>query len=252
MVTPSIESLTWLREQVEQADGDLLREMVRTVAEALMSAEATALCNAGYGERTPERTNARNGYRGRRWDTRVGTMEVAIPKLRKGSYFPDWLVEPRRRAERGLVARGLSGVALVVSDAHQGLTQAIAAVLPGAGWQRCRTHFSWNLKTRVPKAAQDLVGSLVRSIFAQPEATAVWAQHDRVVRELTDRFPAAADLLAEAAPDRLAFTAFPVEHWRQIWSNNPQERLNREIRRRTDVVGIFPNRAAIVRLVGAA
>lgn len=367
MTTTSIESLTWLREQVEQADTDLLREMVRTVAEALMSAEATALCNAGYGERTPERTNARNGYRGRTWDTRVGTMEVAIPKLRKGSYFPEWLLEPRRRAERalvaviaesylagvstrrveglvqtlgiasisksqvsemarsldevvttfrnrpleggpytylwldaltqkcreggrivnvatvvatgvnvdghreilgmdvittedgagwtallrGLVARGLSGVQLVVSDAHQGLTQAIAAVLPGTGWQRCRTHFGWNVRTRVPKAAQDLVASLVRSIFAQPDAARVWAQHERVVTELTERFPAAADLLAEAAPALLAFTAFPVEHWRQIWSNNPQERLNREIRRRTDVVGIFPNRAAIVRLVGA-
>jgi putative transposase len=364
----SIETLAWLREQVEQADGDLLREMVQTFAEALMDAEATALCHAGYRERTPERTNARNGYRGRRWDTRVGTLEVAIPRLRKGSYFPDWLLEPRRRAERalvaviaesylagvstrrveglvqtlgianisksqvselarsldatvtafrnrpldgapypyvwldaltqkcreggrivnvatvvatgvnadghreilgldvittedgagwtaflrGLVARGLTGVQLVISDAHQGLQQAIAAVAPGAGWQRCRTHFGWNLRTRVPKAAQDVVGSLVRSIFAQPEAAAVWAQHERVVGELTDRFPAAADLLAEAAPDLLAFTAFPVEHWRQIWSNNPQERLNREIRRRTDVVGIFPNRAAIIRLVGAS
>ncbi len=368
MATTSIETMAWLREQVEQADGDLLREMVQTFAEALMDAEATALCNADYRERTPERTNARNGYRGRRWDTRVGTMEVAIPRLRKGSYFPDWLLEPRRRAERamvaviaesylagvstrrveglvqtlgianisksqvselarsldatvaafrsrpldggpytylwldaltqkcreggrivnvatvvatgvnadghreilgvdvitsedgagwtaflrGLVARGLAGVQLVISDAHEGLKQAIGAVLPGASWQRCRTHFGWNLRTRVPKAAQDVVGSLVRSIFAQPEAGAVWAQHERIVAELADRFPAAAELLAEAAPDLLAFTPFPVEHWRQLWSNNPQERLNREIRRRTDVVGIFPNRAAIIRLVGAS
>ncbi len=368
MTQTSIERMAWLREQVEQADGDLLREMVRTFAEALMDVEATALCNADYGERTPERTNARNGYRPRRWDTRVGTMEVAIPKLRKGSYFPEWLLEPRRRAERalvaviaecylagvstrrvdglvqtlgiasisksqvselartldegvtafrnrpldggpypyiwldaliqkcreggrivnvatvvatgvnadghreilgldvvtaedgagwtaflrGLVARGLRGVQLVVSDAHEGLKQAIGAVLPGASWQRCRTHFGWNLRTRVPKAAQDLVGSLVRSIFAQPDTTRVWTQHERIVAELAERFPAAADLLAEAAPDLLAFTAFPVEHWRQIWSNNPQERLNREIRRRTDVVGIFPNRAAIIRLVGAS
>ncbi len=152
---------------------------------------------------------------------------------------------------RGLVARGLGGVQLVISDAHVGLTQAIAAVLPGASWQRCRTHFGRNLLTRVPKAAQDLVATLVRSIFAQPDAAAVWAQHGRIVAELTDRFPHAADLLAEAAPDLLAFTAFPVEHWRQIWSNNPQERLNRELRRRTDVVGIFPNRAAVIRLVGA-
>ena len=367
MVASSMELLTWLRKQVEAADGDLLREMVQTFAEALMGVEATALCNAGYGERTPERTNARNGYRRRPWDTRVGSMEVAIPKLRTGSYYPDWLLEPRRRAERalvtvvaecylagvstrrveglvqtlgidrlsksqvselaksldetvtafrnrpldgspypyvwvdaltqkcreggrivnvavviatgvnadghrevlgmdvitaedgagwtaflrGLVARGLGGVQLVISDAHVGLTQAIAAVLPGASWQRCRTHFGRNLLTRVPKAAQDLVATLVRSIFAQPDAAAVWAQHGRIVAELADRFPQAADLLAEAAPDLLAFTAFPVEHWRQIWSNNPQERLNRELRRRTDVVGIFPNRAAIVRLVGA-
>jgi transposase-like protein len=368
VVKSSIESLAWLREQVATADTDLLRELVRLCAEALMDAEASALCNADYGERTPERTNTRNGYRPRRWDTRVGTMAVAIPKLRQGSYFPDWLLEPRRRAERalvaviaesylagvstrrveglvqtlgiagmsksqvselartldaavtafrnrpldgapytyiwldaltqkcreggrivnvatviatgvnadghreilgldvittedgagwtaflrGLVARGLGGVQLVISDAHEGLKAAIAAVLPGASWQRCRTHFGWNLRTRVPKAAQDVVASLVRSIFAQPDAAAVWAQHARVVAELTDRFPAAAELLAEAAPDLLAFTAFPTEHWRQIWSNNPQERLNREIRRRTDVVGIFPNRAAIIRLVGAS
>jgi transposase-like protein len=362
-----METLSWLRKQVETADTDLLRELVRTFAEALMSAEATAVCHAGYGERTAERTNVRNGYRSRTWDTRVGSMDLAIPKLRKGSYYPDWLLEPRRRAERalvavvaecylagvstrrvegvvqtlgidrlsksqvselaksldetvaafrnrpldgrpypyvwvdaltqrcrdggrivnvavvlatavnrdgqrevlgvdvittedgagwtaflrGLVARGLGGVQLVVSDAHVGLTHAIAAVLPGASWQRCRTHFGRNLLTRVPKAAQDLVATLVRSIFAQPDATAVWAQHGRIVSELTTRYPAAADLLAAAAPDLLAFTAFPVEHWRQIWSNNPQERLNREIRRRTDVVGIFPNRPAILRLVGA-
>jgi putative transposase len=152
---------------------------------------------------------------------------------------------------RSLVARGLGGVQLVVSDAHSGLVQAIGAALPGAAWQRCRTHFGWNLKTRIPKAAQDLVGSLVRSIFAQPDAASVWAQHGRIVTELGERFPAAADLLAEAGPSLLAFTGFPSEHWRQIWSNNPQERLNREVRRRTDVVGIFPNRAAIIRLVGA-
>jgi putative transposase len=145
---------------------------------------------------------------------------------------------------REMVARGLAGVQLVISDAHEGLTQAIGAVLPGASWQRCRTHFDWNLRTCVPKATYDMVASLVRSIFVQPDA-AVWAQHARVAAELADRFPAAANLLAEAAPDLLAFTAFPSEHWRQIWSNNPQERLNREIRRRTDVVGILPNRAAI-------
>jgi putative transposase len=131
------------------------------------------------------------------------------------------------------------------------LKQSIAAVLPGAGWQRCRVHFVRNLLTRVPKSAQTLVATLVRSIFAQPDLEAVWAQHGRMVEQLTERFPAAAELLAEAGPDVLAFTTFPREHWRQIWSNNPQERLNREVRRRTDVVGIFPDRAAVVRLVGA-
>ena len=153
---------------------------------------------------------------------------------------------------RGVVARGLRGVHLVISDAHAGLKQAIAAVRPGAGWQRGRPHVGWKGRTRVPKTAQDGVARLVRSIVAQPDAAAVWAQHARVVAELTDRFPAAAELLAEAAPDLLAFTSFPTEHGRQMWSNNPQERLHREIHRRTDVVGIFPNRAAIIRLVGAS
>lgn len=158
----------------------------------------------------------------------------------------------RTAFRRGLVARALCGVQLVVSDAHAGLKQAIGAVLPTSSWPRCRTHFGPNLRTRVPKAAQVRVATLVRSIFAQPDATRVWAQQERIVTELVEPFPAAAGLLADAAPDLLAFTAFPVEHWRQIWSNNPQERLNREIRRRTDVVGIFPNRAAIIRLAGAS
>jgi transposase-like protein len=152
---------------------------------------------------------------------------------------------------RGLVARGLSGVVLVTSDAHQGLVDAIAATLPGASWQRCRTHFMRNLLTRVAKSAQPAVATLVRSIFAQPDAISVREQHARVVTQLVERFPAAAELLDEAGPDILAFTAVAKEVWRQVWSNNPLERLNREIRRRTDVVGIFPNRAAAVRLVGA-
>ena len=152
---------------------------------------------------------------------------------------------------RDLVARGLSGVELVVSDAHAGLREAIAAVLPGSSWQRCRAHFIRNLLCRVPKSAQGLVATLVRSIFAQPDAASTWAQHARVVEQLTERFPQAAELLADAAGELLAFTAFPKEHWRQVWSNNPQERLNKELRRRTDVVGIFPNRAAVLRLVGA-
>jgi putative transposase len=367
VVAPTMDLLAWLRKHLEQADADLLRELVARFVQALMGAEADATCGAALGERSPDRVNRRNGYRERRLDTRVGTIELAIPKLRQGSYFPDWLLEPRRRAERALVAvvaecyvrgvstrrveglvqtlgiegisksqvselakgldaevaafrsrpldggpyvyvwvdaltqrcreagrivnvatviatgvsaeghreilgvdvltdedgagwtaflrdlvaRGLAGVQLVISDAHTGLKQAIAAVLPGACWQRCRTHFMRNLLTRVPKSAQGLVGTLVRTIFAQPDAASTLAQHTRIVEQLESRFPAAAELLADAAGDLLAFTVFPKEHWRQLWSNNPQERLNRELRRRTDVVGIFPNREAVIRLVGA-
>ena len=363
----NMDALAWLRKQLDGDENDLVREMVREFAQRLMAAEVDALNGAGWGEVNPERVNHRNGYRQRPFDTRVGTIELAIPKLRRGSYFPDWLLDPRRRAEkalvavvaecyvrgvstrrvdglvktlgieslsksqvsrmageldemvaefrnrpldagpytyvwmdaltqkvreggrivnvavviavgvnneghrevlgldvittedgagwlaflRGLIARGLSGVSLVVSDAHSGLVDAIASTLPGATWQRCRTHYMRNLLTKVPKAAQAMVATLVRTIFAQPDAASVWAQHARVVEQLTDQFPDAATHLADAAPDVLAFTGFPKEHWRQIWSNNPQERLNKELRRRTDVVGIFPNRDAVVRLVGA-
>ena len=128
---------------------------------------------------------------------------------------------------------------------------AIASTLPGATWQRCRTHYMRNLLTRVPKSAQAMAATLVRTIFAQPDSASVWAQHARVVAQLNEKFPDAADHLTDAGPDVLAFTGFPKEHWRQVWSNNPQERLNKELRRRTDVVGIFPNREAVIRLVGA-
>ena len=128
---------------------------------------------------------------------------------------------------------------------------AIAAVLPGAAWQRCRAHYARNLATRVPKSAQPWVSTLVRTIFEQPDAASVRTQHQQVVTALEAKFPAAAEHLDEARDDILAFTAFPREIWRQVWSNNPQERLNKEIRRRTDVVGIFPSRDAIIRLVGA-
>lgn len=366
MVNVTMNALEELRKLIEEGDADLLRTMVGQMVEALMGAEVEALCGAGYKERHPERANRRNGYRERAWDTRAGTIELSLPKLREGSYYPDWLLTPRKRSEqaltaviadaylagvstrrvdklvrtlgiegisrsqvsrlaasldeiveafrnrplegpypflmldalvvkvreagricnvaavhavgvsadgrreslgldlitsedgagwsaflRGLLARGLSGVVLVTSDAHQGLIDAIAATLPGASWQRCRTHFVRNLLTRVPKAAQPAVATLVRSIFAQPDAVSVREQHERVVEQLSQRFPAAAELLADAGPDILAFTFTPKEVWRQVWSNNPLERLNREIRRRTDVVGIFPDRGSALRLIGA-
>ncbi len=366
MVKNRIDALEDFRKQLEGEDIDLLREMVKVFAEELMGADADALCGAGWGERSPERVNRRNGYRERTWDTRAGTIDLAVPKVREGTYFPEWLLQPRRRAEqafisvvaecyvrgvstrrveglvktlgidrisksqvskmtaeldeaveafrtrplsagpytyvwmdaltqkvreggrivnvacvvatgvnaegsreilgtelfttedgagwtaflRGLVARGLHGVRLVISDAHPGLVDAIASTLPGSGWQRCRTHFMRNLLAKVPKSAGPFVATIVRSIFAQPDAEAAWAQFHRVVDQLQERFPDAATMLEAAGTDILAFTAFPQAHWRQIWSNNPQERLNKEIRRRTDVVGIFPNRAAVIRLVG--
>ena len=152
---------------------------------------------------------------------------------------------------RSLVARGLAGVELVTSDAHHGLRDAIATVFAVASWQRCRTHFMTNLLTRVPKNAQPWVATMVRTIYQQPSAEEVHAQLERVSDQLSDRFPDASSMLAEAGEDILAFTYFPQAHWKQVWSNNPQERLNKEIRRRTDVVGIFPNRSAARRLIGA-
>jgi len=356
----------YFEQTLAAASPDVLREMIRGFAQKMMDADVEVACNAGYGEVSPDRVNSRNGYRHREWDTRAGTVELAIPRLRQGSYFPAFL-EHRRRAEkalasvvatsyllgvstrrveklaaslgvtglsksqvsvmaaeldemvtgfrhrkldagpyafvwidaltqkvreggrtvnvhalvatgvnaggrreilgldvtssedgagwlaflRGLAARGLSGVQLVTSDDHQGLVNAIAAVLPGAAWQRCRTHYHRNLLTRVPKSAQPWVSTLVRTIFEQPDAASVRAQHAHVVAALEQKFPQAASHLDEARDDILAFTAFPREIWRQVWSNNPQERLNKEIRRRTDVVGIFPSRDAIIRLVGA-
>ena len=152
---------------------------------------------------------------------------------------------------RDLTARGLSGVRLVTSDAHAGLVAAISATLPGAAWQRCRTHYAANLMSATPKSSWGWVKALLHSIYDQPDADAVHAQFDRVVDALHDKLPAVAEHLERARADILAFTPFPKEIWRQIWSNNPNERLNREIRRRTDVVGIFPDRASIIRLVGA-
>ena len=367
MVESSVELQHHLCKALEMAQPDVLRSLLVTMIQTLMNAEADTLCGADYGQRSEGRTNQRNGYRQRPLDTRMGTLDLAIPKLRQGSYYPQWLLEPRRRSERalvslvaqcyvsgvstrkveniaqslgierlsksqvsemaksldqeveafrnrpldqeaypyvwldalvvrcreagrivnvavviatavsregqrevlgldvitsedgagwtaflrGLVARGLKGVKLVISDAHQGLKSAVGAVLPGAAWQRCRTHFMRNLLCKVPKKAQPAVATLVRSIFAQSDKEQVLAQHTQIVERLLPQFAEAGHLLIDAGPDLLAFADFPQKHWRQIWSNNPQERLNREIRRRTDVVGIFPSRTAIIRLVGS-
>lgn len=152
---------------------------------------------------------------------------------------------------RDLTARGLSGVKLVTSDAHRGLVEAIGATLPGASWQRCRTHYAANLMAATPKASWPWVRALLHSVYDQPDAAAVHAQFDRVLDALLDKLPKVTEHLETARADLLAFTAFPKEVWRQVWSNNPSERLNKEIRRRTDVVGIFPDRDALIRLVGA-
>jgi transposase-like protein len=152
---------------------------------------------------------------------------------------------------RSLLARGLSGVRLVISDAHEGLKGAIAAVLHGASWQRCRVHFVRNALATVPKSAQQMVAATIRTVFVQPDADSARDQWERVTESFRGRFDRVAGLMDEAREDVLAYLAFPQAHWKQIWSNNPLERLNKEIKRRTDVVGIFPNEAAVTRLVGA-
>jgi putative transposase len=364
---PSIGVSGWLGEQLAQAGPDLLWAMAATFAGAVMGVEADAVCGAGYGERSEERTNTGNGCRRREWDTRAGSIGLVIPKLRQGGYFPDWLLERRRRAEAALVtvvatsyllgvstrrmgklvetlgitrlskpqvsemakdldaqveafgtrpldggpytfaaadalvlkvgengpivnvhallatgvnaegyreilglhvtsaedgagwlaffgdlaARGLSGVALVTSDAHRGLAEAIGATVPGASWQRCRTHYAANLMSVTPKSAWGWVRALLHSVYDQPGAASVHAQFSRVLDALEEKLPQVAAHLDAARAGILAFTAFPKAIWRQIWSSNPQERLNREIRRRTGVAGIFPARDSLIRLAGA-
>jgi transposase-like protein len=356
-----------IRKIAEDAGSDLLRELLQMTVQQLMSAEVDARCGAPYGVPSPDRVNQRNGHRTRRWDTRVGSIDLAIPKLRQGTYYPEWLLVPRTRSEkaltavvaeaylsgvstrrvedlaqslgieslsksqvsdmaksldehveafrsrdlsehtypylwldatcvkvreggrvvnvavvlaigvsmtghrevlgmdivtvedgagwtaflRSLTARGLRGVKLAISDAHCGIKDAIAACLPGAAWQRCRTHFMRNVLGKVPKSAQSLVAGLVRSVFSQPTPEAVHAQYERVIEQLTGHYDDVADMLINAREEILAFTTFPKQHWRQIWSNNPLERQNKEIKRRTRVIGIFPNRSSITRLVGA-
>jgi len=349
----------------EDPEADFLKEGVRWLMQELIEAEVSAQIGAGRYERSDERTTQRNGYRTRRWDTRVGTLEVAIPKLRAGTYVPRWL-EARRRGEQalvavvaeadvqgvstrkvdalvqtlgitgisksevsrlcasldaqteafrtrrldaeypyvwfdaryehirednrvqsmavvvadgvradgvrevlgldvglsedvalwrafmqGLVARGLRGVKLVISDAHVGLKQAIKEVFLGASWQRCRVHFMRNILARVPKSAQAMVAATVRTIFEQPDRAAAETQLLQVIEALQARFPTVVQLLLDAEGEVLAYDDFPPEHRRQIASTNPLERLNKELKRRSAVVGIFPNRQAVLRLFGA-
>ena len=360
-----------LLEQVGNAahtgDVDFLRHAVKAMAEALMELEVAAKLGADPHERTAQRTGYRNGHRRREWDTRAGTIELAIPRVRSGSYFPDWLLEPRRRSERALfavvaeayvlgvstrkvdalvrtlgidgisksevsrlsgeldrtvrafrerrldehrypylwldakvekvreggrvqqlailvaiavnehgerevlgcdvgtgetgaawtaflrslVGRGLGGVRLVTSDAHVGLREAIRSTLIGATWQRCRTHTMRDVLAHVPKHAQGMVAAFARTIWAQPDAATAHAQLGRIAEHLSASFPKAAATLLAAEEDVLAYTTVPREHWSKVWSTNPLERLNRELARRNDVVGIFPNRDALLRLDGS-
>lgn len=347
-----------------EGNGDFLQEAIKAALTEIMSVEVSRLIGAGRHERTDARQNQRNGYRERPFDTRVGTLELQVPKLRQGSYFPSFL-EPRRRAEealmsviqeayvhgvstrkveklvqglgierlsksevsricqglseqveafrqrplvraypylwldathlkvrengqvvscavlvayglnddgyrevlglsigaseseeswlgflRELVGRGLSGVRLVISDAHQGLKNAIAATMAGASWQRCTVHFLRNVHGKVSKTQQGVVTAAVRTIFAQPDQASAKDQLRRVADTLEAKYPQVASMLEEAEADILAYMAFPEAHWRQIRSTNLLERLNREIARRADVVGIFPNRNAVLRLIG--
>jgi transposase-like protein len=359
--------LETVRKAIADGDVDFLREGVRVLAQAVMETEVTELTGVPHGERDPDRRlTRRNGYRERRWDTRVGTVELAIPRVRDGSYFPS-LLEPRRRAERALLAvvqeayvlgvstrrvedlvealgiasisrsevsricaaldteveafrsrdltgerypylwldatyvkvreqgrvasmaalvavgvahtgerrvlglelaagndegsawpafirslceRGLAGVRLVISDDHRGLVKAVREQLLGAAWQRCRVHLTRNAQDLVPRSARSMVASAIRSVFEQPDERSAREQSGRVIAGIRPRFPAVAELLTDAEADLLTHFTFPDGHRRQIRSTNPLERLNKEIKRRTAVVGIFPNRAALIRLVG--
>ncbi len=367
MAETSMNLLETLRKVGADGDVDLLRQGVRVLAEAIMEAEVSELTGVARGQRDPERRlTHRNGYRQRRWDTRVGSVALAIPRVRDGSYFPS-LLEPRRRAERALLAvvqeaylggvstrrvddlvralgidgisksevsrmcasldaeveafrsrslaetlfpylwldatylkvresgrvvsmaalvaigvaasgerrvlglelaagndegsawprfvrslveRGLAGVRLVISDDHAGLVKAVREQLLGASWQRCRVHLTRNAQDLVPRSARSMVASAIRMVFEQPDGRAAREQLDRVIDGVRPRFAAVAELLTGAEPDLLAHFAFPESHRRQIRSTNPLERLNKEIKRRTGVVGIFPNRASVIRLVG--
>ena len=176
-------------------------------------------------------------------DGRREVLGFAVGDSEDGAFWTGFL--------RTLKARGLHGVQLVISDAHEGLKHAIAAVLLGAGWQRCRVHFLRNLLAQVPKGSAEMVAAAIRTIFAQPDAAHVREQLDVIAGMLGRQFPKVETMLRECAGEVTAFADFPVAHWKKIWSTNPLERLNKEIKRRTDVVGVFPNPASLLRLAGA-
>ena len=221
------------------SDADLLRRMLGEGLQRLMELEAGAKAGAGYGEKSPDRLAQRNGYRERGYETRAGTVELRIPKLRTGSYFPSFLAR-----------RGLHGVKLVVSDAHEGIKAAVSKVF-SASWQRCRVHFMRNALAHAGKSGRRVVSAFIATAFAQDDAGAARTQWRKVADQLRPKLPKLAVLMNDAETDVLAYMAFPKEHWTKLHSTNPLERLNGEIKRRTDVVGIFPNEDAIVRLVGA-